>query len=333
MNSTRPEEHSKEILKSTGNFTIKLRRLSHDLYNICSVCGGQLPMNTPAFAGYDQNRNEIYVGDCCKSQLSELASHMYWWWTSYKRPSKSESIWRYMDFAKFVALLKDRAIYFSRTDCLGDHFEGARGLVERQNEWKEYCLDYYRKAYTNLPGGIKSNKSSEEIEQEAERLHEEVAQALKGELNRTFVSCWHNNDVESEAIWRIYCQNSTAGIALQTTVGKLYSSLDQEKFVKFGHVKYVDFRKHFSGSYDRIFWKRKSLSHEAEIRAVYQYPPGEKCDIVGVNISIDLENAIERVIVSPFSPPWFSNVLEETMSRFGVKIPVVKSELLEEPFF
>lgn len=333
MNSTRPEEDSKELPKSTGNFTVNLRRLSHDLHNICSACGSQLPINTPAFAGYDHNRNEIYVGDCCRHQINELASHMYWWWTSYKRPNKAEGIWRYMDFAKFVALLKDKSLYFSRTDCLGDHFEGARGLVERQSEWKEHCLEYFRAAYTNLPGGEKSTMSAEEIERNAEKLYEDVARVAKKDLERTFVSCWHNNDVESEAIWRIYCQNSTAGIALQTTVGKLYSSLDQSKFIKFGHVKYVDFKKHFSGSYDRIFWKRKSLSHEAEIRAVYEIPHGEKCDLPGLNISIDLEDAIERVIVSPFSPPWFKEILEETMSRFGVKIPVVKSELLEEPFF
>jgi hypothetical protein len=34
-------------------------------------------------------------------------------------------IWRYMDFTKFVSMLENSALYFCRSDLLGDPFEGS----------------------------------------------------------------------------------------------------------------------------------------------------------------------------------------------------------------
>jgi len=37
--------------------------------------------------------------------------------------SEHSRLWRYLDFTKFVALLEDSALWFSRTDCLSDPFD------------------------------------------------------------------------------------------------------------------------------------------------------------------------------------------------------------------
>lgn len=34
-------------------------------------------------------------------------------------------LWRYMDFPKFVSMLHERALYFCRSDVLGDPLEGS----------------------------------------------------------------------------------------------------------------------------------------------------------------------------------------------------------------
>lgn len=121
-------------MKSTGRFTPALRKLTHYSYDHCSQCGASLQKGVAAYAGYTAAGAEIYVGKCCQALISELASHIYWWWSTYKRPIPEAALWRYMDFTKFVALLKDNALYFARADHLGDPFEGARGLAEREAE-------------------------------------------------------------------------------------------------------------------------------------------------------------------------------------------------------
>jgi len=35
------------------------------------------------------------------------------------------SIWRYMDFTKFVDIISTEELYFSRSDCFEDDFEGS----------------------------------------------------------------------------------------------------------------------------------------------------------------------------------------------------------------
>jgi len=42
-----------------------------------------------------------------------------------------ESVWRYMDSAKFVSMLV-KGIVFSRLDCLGDPFEGSFPWINTQ---------------------------------------------------------------------------------------------------------------------------------------------------------------------------------------------------------
>lgn len=296
-------------MNSTGRFTRKLRKLVHYGHDTCSECGTRLSDSHPAYAGYTSGQKEIYVGDCCKQQISELASHIYWWWENYKRPALNTPLWRYMDFAKFVAMLANKSIYFARPDLLGDPFEGARGLVSKQPEWKAYSLEYLENAIRTAPGGA-NNRSDEEIRQEAERLFSDIRRVDETEFKRTFVSCWHASDVESEALWRLYCPPGSVGVAVQTERGVLEDSLDQELTIKFGHVRYIDFSRGFAGTYDRIFWKRKSLSHEAEVRGVVQKDWMDKRDIPGIAVSADLNRGIQKVVISPFAPSWFMPIAD-----------------------
>jgi hypothetical protein len=76
--------------------------------------------------------------------------------------------------------------------------------------------------------------------------------------------------------------------------------------IRFGCVNYIDFKKRFAGTYDRVFYKRKSLSHEAEVRGVLNSGRSSP-DAVGVSVPIDLERLADRVVVSPFAPTWFSD--------------------------
>ena len=319
------------LAKSTGRFTPALRRLINHSYDVCGHCGTNINAPKPALAGYDTDNHPIYVGHCCKEELKELASHIYWSWHSDRRCEPKQMLWRYMDLAKFIALLEDRALYFARADNLGDPFEFAAGITARQKDWDEHYKAFFREAISTVPDRM-THPSEEELATDAERLLKEMRDAIEHERRHTFVNCWHANNVESEALWRLYCPPSQSGILIKTTAGALEESLGESADVEIAFVRYVDFKTAFAGPYERIFTKRKSLAHEAEVRAVFKRDFRDDPSH-GIMIETDLKKLIKAVIPSPFGPSWLCALLERVLRRYGLELSLQQSELLAEPFF
>src|ERR1700730_18076857 len=317
-------------MRSTGRFTVELRRLMARSYDSCQSCGSKLPREIAAFAGYGADGSSLYVGACCQQLIAELATHVYWWWEVDKRCAPDTGLWRYMDFAKLVALLEQRSLHFARADVLGDAFEGAVGITDRRPHWEAFYLDFFRHAVSTVPGQ-KEPPSSEHIEREAARLLNEFTIIGERDRRRSFVSCWHANTGESEALWRLFFSPPMPGVAIYTNARLLIEALGDDPQIRLGRVQYVDFRKAFAGFHDRIYWKRKSLSHEAEVRAVIQHFDVQ--ENLGLAMPVDLQKLLLSVVPSPFAPRWFTSLVESMMRRFDVDSRVVPSELLSEPFF
>lgn len=319
------------LMESTGRFTPALRRLVHGSYDECRCCGSRIPPKTPALAGYDADEKEAYVGPCCEVTLKERASHIYWHWHADRRCTPEQKLWRFMDFAKFVSLLEDGALFFARADKLGDPFEGAAGIRERQPVWDEFYLKFFREAVETAPSQT-TLPPPEHLDKEADRLLDEMRRGAEYDLTRTFANCWHSNTVESEALWRLYCPPPHPGVAVQTTASALIESFGPDAEIELGRVQYLDFRTAFAGPYERIFSKRKSLSHEAEVRAVINNrfmrdPPA------GLLLPVNLSQLVLAVIPSPFAPSWLHGLVEKTLKRYELDLPLCESELLAEPFF
>jgi hypothetical protein len=301
-------------------------------WNRCVSCSQQTPNGRPAFAGYGARGTPLLVGACCAHLLQELATPVYWTGTLDLSIEDGQSVWRYMDFAKFVAMLQQGGLYFPSADKLEDPFEGAIGLVRKEPEWDEFYLDFFRKTVMSPPPGYSPPEFSEErIESEAKRLLKEI-KASSSHVRSLLVSCWHANDTESEALWRLYCPPPTPGIAIRSTVGQLWDATRQDASAVVGRVHYVDFRYFFATiQKERIFCKRQSLSHEREVRATLRND--YKDPTAGKIVTCDLGVLIEEVTVSPFAPLWFSDVVCGIIEKFGYAFEVQPSELLEEPFY
>src|SRR5208283_5194086 len=95
----------------------------------------------------------------------------------------------------------------------------------------------------------------------------------------SFVNCWHMNEVESAAMWKIY-STSKDSVCLQTTFARLRDVLPEDD-VYIGVVNYI--------SYDRdmipddnglwpLFHKRKSFEHERELRALWSNIKNMDCN-------------------------------------------------------
>lgn len=319
-------------LKSTGRITHNLRRVMTQRWNQCSTCNQKIASGRPAFAGYHANGTSLIVGACCADQLTELATPHYWTTKLNVSVEDAQPVWRYMDFAKFVAMLQDGGLYFPRADKLDDRFEGAAGLATREQEWDLHYLDFFKRAVATPPPGYPQHDISEEsLEREASKLLKQL-KSVSSSTRSLLVSCWHGNSVESEALWRLYCPPPMTGIAIRSNVGRLWDATAQEGSAVVGRVHYLNFRKSFAHLHsDRIFCKRQSLSHEQEIRAVLENRRTNP--VSGKIVACDLNALIDEVIVSPFAPPWFSDIVSGVIQKFGYAFEWRASELMDEPFY
>jgi hypothetical protein len=156
-----------------------------------------------------------------------------------------------------------------------------------------------------------------------------------------FVSCWHMNEHESAAMWRLYSQSSEA-VCIQTRFATLAAALPD--WVHAGQVQYIDYNAAFIRSdngFAPFLHKRKSFEHEREIRAVAwldeningrQDARGALTDD-GLKVAVDVNAIIEAIYVSPTSPRWFERVVSGLAQTYGVTAPVHQSSLISEPLY
>lgn len=289
-------------------------------------------MHRPLFAGYDAEGRALLAHARCASTIVELATPVYWTDEPDLSVADTQTVWRYMDFAKFVAMLQQQGLYFPRADQLDDKFEGAAGNASREAEWDAFYLKFFRGAVTTPPPGYPDpNLSEDEIDREAKGLLGSI-KTLGEKARSSLVSCWHANSGESEALWRLYCPPPNAGVAIRSTVQNLWNAMENEVSAVVGRVHYVDFREHFASTgKDRLFFKRRSLSHENEVRVVIadRDDSGSNSRIIHCDLSV----LIEEIVISPFAPSWFHEVASNTASKMGLDVPCRQSDLLEQPFY
>jgi len=247
------------------------------------------------------------------ADLEEIGQH-----PSFRAPTNKEiRIWRYMDLAKYLAILQRRALFFPRATLLGDPFEGSSTIpmvVAREH--------------------IENNKDM------PDGMSEQISKLVKSSVEKFMVSCWHMNEYESAAMWRLYL-SANEGVCIQLTYNRLRSCLGNCVFIE---VNYIDYQTEwfFQGQlFNAIVHKRKSFEHERELRAVFwelhgipeAEPYKAKIERAGLWIDIDLPSLIETVHISPAAEPWLVSVIQEATAKYDLHIPVVQSALTGSPLY
>lgn len=250
-------------------------------------------------------------------------------WTFHNPPPEDAILWRYMDFTKFVSLLDERALFFARADQLGDPFEGA---TPTNNIKSRYA-------------SLKSELSEKEI-----LMYEH----LMVELRRfTLISCWHESSHESEAMWKIY-SSANSGIAIKTNFDSFVASFITDEQMHLGKVNYIDYDSEKIPDDDLLspyLHKRKSFEHEREVRAIIQHIPPEAspaklpnflsgeiptwpdlCDI-GIYYDVDINMLIQEVVIDPYAPDWFLDLVSSVAKRYGLQAPITRSDIAAAPMW
>lgn len=234
---------------------------------------------------------------------------------SFDRPAGNPTLWRYMDVTKFIDLLERQALFFCRSDLLGDPWEGTiAGLTARQV------------AQNAERQGIPTEVLMPAIGSDGMRAH-------------VFVNCWHANEYESAAMWKVYLQSSE-GIAVRTDHSALLAALEPAPHViRSTMIRYIDYETE-SFPITNAFWpfvhKRRSFQHEHELRLVFWASEDRNQALAmpgssGVSIPIDVRSMIRAVHVAPTSPKWLCTLIEKIMVRYEMSSPVVRSNLYDSP--
>lgn len=249
-------------------------------------------------------------------------------------PDNNQKIWRYMDFSKYVDLLTTSELYFTRADKLEDPYDCS-------------AMQFLGDIYKQLPSPPPEAKEWTRKVNTFERLF-------------MYLNCWHMNDVESAALWKLYSENKYETVAIQTTFGRLDSET-KHKWPRDGivisKVKYdpenagkpidgIPGARSFSGvsfGWDCIIYKRPSFEHEQELRAIIFQRVDKLTEGIlrdeahlekltkerrpCIRIKINPSELIEKVYVSPFAKDWFVKLVKNVSGN--LKDRVTKSDLYE----
>jgi hypothetical protein len=238
-------------------------------------------------------------------------------------------LWRYMDVARFLALVDQKELYFSRLHEFEDKWEGACSpldpLITRRDP------DYMKVAATNFT-------------------------ALP------LFSCWHESETESVAMWKLYLSGKE-GVAIKTTAASLIQLFSAGRELKLGRVGYRDVDD-LQGSSEvfvfedglhtgrgclpiesNLFRKNPGYAHEQEVRAViYETFCAEQAifnsaDTLqslwlgirpvlpsGQSLPFDVSILIHRIVVSPEFPNWAVKSLQKAVDAAFAPSPTVTIE-------
>ena len=245
----------------------------------------------------------------------------------FNPPPLDAVLWRYMDFTKYVSILEKQALFFARSDKLQDPFEGSYSKVN------EVLLPL------RMQRAFGKQESSED---QIKQWTNEWSNAMKGNRQSVLINCWHQNPYESAAMWKLYSREED-GVAIKTDFNSFKTSFACSQFIYIGSVSYVDYESFFIPDGNIFFpflHKRKSFEHEHEVRAINSRFASQDDEISmqlyhdrisGTYYEVDLSLLIQQVVVAPFAPEWFLELVKSITARYNFNFPVVKSTQADDP--
>jgi hypothetical protein len=214
-------------------------------------------------------------------------------------------IWRYMPFNRFVEILEEHKIWFSRPFNFDDRWEGlfppsyVRSTRQYANEhgipFKEFDQDFRKR--------------------------------MLGHRYAHFVNCWHLGEHESDGMWRLYAKEQNA-VAIRSTVGNARECFRPHGS---GQVIYYDpshdiLSRSIFGAHDILF-KREAFRWEGEYRFWFcddellgRIENGDSIDETALTrgklvMLGDTTELIQRVVVAPGSTDEFIEEVRDACAK------------------
>jgi hypothetical protein len=219
---------------------------------------------------------------------------------------EEQIISRYMDLPKFVDLLRTNELHLEPAVNFDDCLEGT------------------------LPESIRESMRDHLIKEKYDKSIEELEFERKV---RTNLSCWTIGPEDNMALWKIY-GGSPQSVSISTTVINLITAaLDwcQEGKVLIKKVCYIN---HAGDLPDGVYtfnqyifgYKHIAYSFEREVRVILTRSSGAIKK--ALRLPIRFNDFAQKVTVSPEAGEWFFDLVTDITRKYGVTVPVQKSELV-----
>lgn len=256
-----------------------------------------------------------HKGEGMENDINERLAHQ-----CFSHPDDRESlVWRYMPLAKLISLLQTSQLYLARLDMLNDPHEGA--------------IPYQQIATRKLQS---MQLGMPDMDKHSARFNQRVKGA-------TFVSCWSLNQSESEALWRLYTQD-TDGVAIQTTYQALIDAIAPHDYFYIGKINYINYESQWfpaGNSYYPVMHKRRAFAHEQEVRIVKTYMDQHPFEYEkpfatqGLRLPINIENVIKAIYISPYADEWYADVVKSVVEKFAPLLisKIYWSKMKVAPFY
>lgn len=248
----------------------------------------------------------------------------------FEQVSDQTVLWRYMPLTRLQSILQQRSIFFTKVTTYDDDpFEGSYNKISEEH--------YIQWMLSDMPGETILSVS-EEIRQ---NIYQKVSSSLS--LSKAFkelvlVNCWHINNYESVAMWKLYSSYEN-GIAIRTTYGRLKQSLENfGRPIYGGKIRYIDIKKDrisFGNTLAPFAAKRISFTHENELRLVtlvdhdrhFHYDWSKEDFDNGQLIPCNVELLIDSIFVSPKSSEDFRLQVQQLTDEHHLQIEVARSDI------
>jgi hypothetical protein len=267
----------------------------------------------------------------------------------------STRLWRYLSLDKLIDVLSTNELFFSPLAgfSTSDPFEGYLPSVAfdaNASLYRRYVLDLeiaHQKGaeYRETKGYPLTEAEQIMLRSSLEDLRSTLPALLPAIAKATVVNCWHANDDESEAMWRIYADNGKA-VAIETTLDSLRDSIKAREVSHVVHiypVKYLDFFDTSIQPADCVveghlvpLLKRLSYQHEREVRAFISKiapdarigadPAFWKAEPMRLPIAVD--TLVKAIHVSPYATEPFPSSVEAICKAFGLRPDLVRRSRL-----
>lgn len=267
--------------------------------------------------------------------------------------SSEQTLFKYMDLEKFLSLIVRNEICFCNQKGLKeiDPYEGAIIKSELIQEYMartllEYCKRQDKFDFINIETPNKNIKIDINNIENYKIYDDGIF----------YIDCWHINQYESLAMWRVFSNNRNS-IAINTTKDKLIKSIkENDKNIYLEKVSYNDltldkkiignpvgeirldkYRTLHIKSGDYFNWtintgllrKAKYYEYEHELRLYFE---DRDNDEQVKFIKVDLNSLIDEIIISPDCDEWFVNILNDVLKKYSINKKVRFSDIRQSNF-
>jgi hypothetical protein len=254
------------------------------------------------------------------------------------------TIWRYMDLPRFISILANRGLWFTKAAALKD------------DPYEGYCIatpiniPEYNPGQPRVKFTFGDHKSQEiPLDQALATTRRYPTMICANAKDHIYVNSWCSGESESMAMWEIYGSYGR-GLAVKSSAGQYRNAMQfalPPTQYAFGKVRYhadlnsaQEILRDFNNGeiplsenlWNEVlnlgFHKRSCFEHEKEWRAaMYQDERPDK----GISIESDLDQLISEIYIGPRAETYLFDVVSAIMKQFDLKKPLKKSTLLETP--